>query len=86
MSTQLQTSELSGLAIDAAEVAKLLNVSLRHVNALNASGRLPRPIHLGRSVRWPRAELESWLAAGAPSREVWEQMRAAGSFPASNGK
>jgi excisionase family DNA binding protein len=75
MNTNLHTTESKGLAVDAAELAKLLNVSLRHVNAMNASGRLPRPIRLGRSVRWPRAELEAWIAAGAPSRDAWEQKR-----------
>ena len=78
MSTHLHSTEQTGLAVDAAELAKLLNVSLRHVNALNASGRLPRPIRLGRSVRWPRAELVAWIAAGAPSREAWEEIRKGG--------
>lgn len=63
------------LALPAAEVAKLLTVSERHVSALNASGRLPRPIKLGRSVRWPVDELRAWLAAGAPSRDKWEAMQ-----------
>ena len=67
--------DAAGLAVDAAELAKLLQVSLRHVNALNSSGRLPKPIRLGRSVRWARKELEAWLAAGAPSRDAWESMR-----------
>lgn len=75
MSTHQHSTEQTGLAVDAAEVAKLLQVSLRHVNALNASGRLPRPLRLGRSVRWLRSDLEAWLEAGAPSRETWEQMR-----------
>lgn len=74
MGTKLQSAE-SCLAVSAADVAKLLNLSLRHVNNLNASGRLPRPIRLGRSVRWPRAELEAWIAAGAPSRQEWDKMR-----------
>lgn len=76
MNTQLHQTEQTGLAVDAAELAKLLKVSLRHINALNASGRLPKPIRLGRSVRWPRAELEAWIAAGAPSRDAWEAKRA----------
>ena len=67
--------DAAGLAVDAAELAKLLHVSLRHVNALNSSGRLPKPIRLGRSVRWPREELVWWIAAGAPSRDAWEAMK-----------
>lgn len=68
-------TDISRLIVDAAELARLLQVSLRHVNALNSSGRLPRPIRLGRSVRWPREELVRWIAAGAPSRDAWETMK-----------
>ncbi|MEI8019560.1 MAG: helix-turn-helix domain-containing protein [Schlesneria sp.] len=72
MSKSRIDTALECLATDAAGVAKLLNVSVRHVNALNASGRLPKPIRLGRSVRWQVAEVRAWLNAGAPNREAWE--------------
>ena len=42
---------------------------------MNAAGKLPKPIRLGRSVRWPVFEIEAWLAAGAPDRETWEAMK-----------
>ncbi len=74
-SLQANDHEVAGMAISAAGLAKLLAVSQRHVNALNASGRLPRPIRLVRSVRWLVTELEAWLEAGAPSREEWEKLR-----------
>ena len=36
---------------------------MSHVERLNASGRLgPRPVRLGRLVRWRRDELEAWVA------------------------
>lgn len=60
------------------EVARMLSVSERHVRALHSSGGLPRPIRLGRSVRWDREELVAWIQAGAPSRHRWEQGRTAG--------
>jgi len=63
------------IAADAAKVAKLLDVSERHVWALHSSGRIPQPVRLGRSVRWPVHELKSWLDAGAPERGRWEQVR-----------
>jgi predicted DNA-binding transcriptional regulator AlpA len=63
------------LAIDAADVGKLLGVSERHVWSMNSRGRLPRPIRLGRAVRWRVAELQAWLAAGCPERSRWEAMR-----------
>ena len=65
------------LALDATDVANLLKVSKRHVANLNASGRLPKPIKLGRAVRWLRPELTEWLAAGAPRRDQWEAIKGA---------
>lgn len=63
------------IAVPAGEVAKLLQISERHLWSLNASGRLPRPIRFGRACRWPVEELRNWVAAGAPSRDVWESRR-----------
>lgn len=65
------------LALAAPDVAALLGVSERHVWKLNASGGIPTPVKLGRCVRWRRRELLAWLDAGCPSRDKWEQRRAA---------
>ncbi len=65
------------MAVPASEVAKLLNVSERHIWAMTSSGRLPRPIRLGRRVLWSRAEIAAWLEAGAPTRDRWEQIKQA---------
>ncbi|MFO0839908.1 MAG: helix-turn-helix domain-containing protein [Phycisphaerae bacterium] len=46
------------------QVAKLLNISCRQVYKLVASGRLPVPVRLGRSVRWRESDLAAFLAAG----------------------
>ncbi len=67
--------ETERLALAAADVAKLLGISERHLWALHSSGRVPRPIRLGRAVRWNAAELSAWLDAGAPERDKWEAMR-----------
>ncbi|HKQ47605.1 MAG TPA: helix-turn-helix domain-containing protein [Phycisphaerae bacterium] len=63
------------LAITADEVAELLGISRAHLWKLHSSGRLPRPIRLGRAVRWSVSEIQAWLAAGAPPRERWETVR-----------
>lgn len=63
------------LAMPAAELAKQLGISLRHLHALNSSGRLPRPVRLGRSTRWRAEEIRRWLDAGCPARDRWEAMR-----------
>ncbi|MGD9689172.1 MAG: helix-turn-helix transcriptional regulator [Phycisphaerales bacterium] len=60
------------LALSPVEVAAALGISRAQVFRLESSGRLPRPIRLGRIVRWDRATFEAWLAAGAPRRESWE--------------
>jgi predicted DNA-binding transcriptional regulator AlpA len=45
---------------------------------LAASGRTPLPVRLGtRRLVYIISELESWLKAGAPDREIWLRMRAA---------
>jgi excisionase family DNA binding protein len=58
-----------------AEMAKLLGISRAHAARLNAAGRLPRGVRLGRCVRWNVAELHAWTSAGCPARERWEAMR-----------
>jgi len=63
------------LALSARQVADQLGVSERHVWSLDSSGRLPRPVRLGKSVRWPTSELKAWLAAGSPARDQWEGRR-----------
>lgn len=67
--------ELERLALSVDEVAGLLGVSARHTWKLHATGRVPRPVRLGRSVRWQRKELLAWLDAGAPTRDRWEATR-----------
>ncbi len=61
------------LAMDVRRLADALGVSPRHVEALHAQGRLPRPVRLGRRRLWPVDEIRHWLEAGAPPREAWER-------------
>lgn len=56
------------------EVAGLLGVSVRTLDAWSASARLPAPIKLSRgTVRWRLEEIRRWIAAGCPPRDVWEK-------------
>ena len=52
---------------DVIAIAELLGCSTRHVYRLADSGALLRPIHIGRLVRWRKADVDTWLAAGCPS-------------------
>ncbi len=63
------------LLIDAEEVARLLHVSRSTFYSLDASGRVPRGVKLGRLRRWSRNELCAWIAEGCPPRVRWEAMR-----------
>lgn len=75
MSNTTHLNDMERMAVSAAEAAKLLGISQRHLWALNSSGRLPRPIRFGRAVRWSVTDLHAWMAAGAPERSQWESMR-----------
>lgn len=50
--------------LDVQAVAALLDCSTRHVRRLADGGRMPPPVKLGCLLRWRRADLDDWLAAG----------------------
>ena len=65
-----RTSSVSAELLDVKAVTLLLGgCSTRHVYRLADAGSMPRPIRLGKLVRWRRAELEAWIAAGCPSQQ-----------------
>lgn len=59
------------LCVDAVGLGDLLVVSERQVHRLDAGGKIPAPITLGRCKRWVVEEIKGWLAAGAPPRSRW---------------
>ena len=64
--------------LSSAELARALGISLRHLCKLESSGHLgPRPVRLGRSVRYDMEEVLAWLAAGAPDRHSWQKCKEA---------
>lgn len=76
--TDQAIQQVTALLLPAGDAARLLNISERHFYKLHSGGRLPRPVRLGRSVRWRAKELQEWLDAGAPSHARWENMRGNG--------
>jgi excisionase family DNA binding protein len=56
------------LLLSQTELARLLDLSIRTISRMNASGKIPKPVRVGRSVRWRRKEIEEWIAAGCPKR------------------
>lgn len=61
---------------DVDDIAALLKSSTRHVRRLADSGAMPRPLHIGRLVRWRKADVDQWLAAGCPSCRTTSKVRA----------
>jgi len=53
--------------LDVRAVAKMLGCSSRHVYRLSDAGLMPPPVKLGALIRWPRRDLDKWLADGCPS-------------------
>lgn len=69
------------LAVDARQLGAMLGLSVRTIRAMDAAGKLPRPVRLsGRSVRWIVSEIENWLSCASngepPNRVTWEAMKA----------
>ena len=69
---RLKSADTFKLALSVEEVAEVLGISRAHVWRLHSSGRIPKPVRLGRAVRWNRKTLENWLEAGGPPRDRWE--------------
>ena len=69
--------ESNAVLLDAIHTAEMLGVHRATVFKLNASGKMPRPVKLGRATRWWRDELLEWVGAGCPPRSKWEARNAA---------
>jgi predicted DNA-binding transcriptional regulator AlpA len=50
--------------LDISGVARMLQISTRHVYRLADGGRMPRPLKLGGARRWDRLAIEEWIANG----------------------
>jgi len=48
------------------ELANMLDVSTGTVRRWWATGILPAPLKIGRSIRWRNADIQAWLEAGCP--------------------
>ena len=67
----------TALLVTDLEAAALLGICRATLHRLRAAGKLPRPVKLGRCLRWDRRELEAWIAAGAPALDHWDAMKTA---------
>jgi predicted DNA-binding transcriptional regulator AlpA len=63
------------------DMSARLRISPRQVWKLLASGRLPEPVRLSRSVRWRKSDIDEWVRLGCVSRDEFEAACAAGVRP-----
>jgi len=61
----------------ARELAAILHVSQRHVWRISKVGKLPRPVKVGKCVRWLQSDIETWLDMGCPSQKQFQKRKAA---------
>jgi len=59
------------LLVDMAGLAKLLNLSLRHLRRLDASGDIPGRVTSGRRVLFQTEVIREWVRSGMPDRARW---------------
>ena len=57
------------------ELARRLALSRRKIWQLNSTGGLPKPLRIGRSVRWDEGDVELWFSLNCPNREQFEQAK-----------
>ena len=58
--------------ISASQLARVLGISNTSIWRMRSAGRLPKPILIGRLVRWRADEVSRWIDAGCPSLDAWE--------------
>jgi predicted DNA-binding transcriptional regulator AlpA len=63
------------LLLTAVEAAALCRVSERTWRNWDASGHIPVPVRIGRSLFWRPKELADWVEAGCPDRHTWNVRR-----------
>lgn len=61
--------------VNAREAALRCGVSRTHWYDMKNAGRIPLPIHLGRSVLWRVEELKQWMEADCPPLHEWKRIK-----------
>jgi len=53
--------------LDLRDVARVCQLSPRHVLRMVAAGRMPAPLRIGRCARWSRTSIRHWITTGCPT-------------------
>ena len=61
------------LLVDISTAGKILSISKSFLLQLDASGKIPQPIHLGKRRLWRVEDLQRWVSMGCCSRREFEE-------------
>ncbi len=62
------------LLLSAADLANLLNVSIRTIWRRRDMGHLPKEVEFGGAIRWRKDEIERWVRSGCVVQQKWTEM------------
>ena len=57
-------------------LSKMLVTSVRSIWRYRSSGRLPKPVFVGSSVRWKMSDIQLWIEWDLPSQMEFEALKA----------
>jgi predicted DNA-binding transcriptional regulator AlpA len=66
----LGEASVEPLVVDVKSLARMLSCSVRSLWRRLAAGQLPKPVRIGRSVRWELATVREWIAKGCPGSDA----------------
>jgi predicted DNA-binding transcriptional regulator AlpA len=69
------TNGLQPALMTAAELAAEMQITERTIRRLSLRGKIgPKPLQIGRAIRYRRDEVARWFACGCPDRDTWRGM------------
>lgn len=77
-SSHTDQAPLSSATLSVRDLAVYVKRSVPSLHRDNAAGRLPRPVKIGRSLRFLRSDIDLWLSLGCPEREEFEARKRTG--------
>lgn len=64
--------------LTAKTLGEALSLSKRTIFRLDSSGRIPKPVRIGGSVRWRQSDIERWISLDCPDRKSFEVLKREG--------
>lgn len=74
----LKTEVTQEKLISARTLANTLSTSVRTIWRLRSSGRLPKPVGVGGSIRWRASDIEKWIDWGCCNQSEFKARKDAG--------